>query len=285
MGNVAENYRRVRAAIPEDVALVVAAKGRTPDEVREVIEAGARIIGENYVQEAEQAAAALGDAARQVEWHMIGHLQRNKVSKAIPVFDVVQTVDSMRLASALDARAQRPLRVYLEVNIGGEESKSGMSPDEVEQFIKDAGSYANINITGLMTIAPESEDPETSRPYFHQLRDLRDRLQNLQLTAIYQTDASVNISARASIPDLTSSLNDSPKAILFGCIETAKILRLSLPVMSKSVNNLIEELWVESPDPEILFNESTFMLPGAAAKSAASTNMMVSHDVESIGNI
>jgi len=181
MRSVAENYERIRAAVPQDVALVVAAKGRTPHEVGEVIEAGAGIIGENYVQEAERAVAALGEAARRVEWHMIGHVQRNKVNKALPLFDVIQTVDSARLARALDGRATRPLRAYVEVNVGAEESKSGVAPGDVRGLLEEVAGLENLRVEGLMAMEPYFDDPERARPYFRRVRELFDAMRELSL--------------------------------------------------------------------------------------------------------
>ena len=181
MGSAADKYRRIRAAIPQDVALVVAAKGRSPQEVVEVVEAGARIVGENYVQEAERAVSALGDAARRVEWHMIGHLQRNKVNKALPLFDVIQSVDSAKLARALDGRAQRPLRALVEVNVGAEDSKSGIAPGEVKGLLTEISGLKNLRVEGLMAMEPYFDDPERARPYFRRLKELYEGMRELDL--------------------------------------------------------------------------------------------------------
>ena len=180
MGKIAENYRRIRDSLPEDVVLLVAAKGRTPEQVAQVVEAGARVIGENYVQEAQSAVAGLGAAARQVEWHMIGHLQRNKVNKALPLFDVIQTVDSLRLARTLDARARSALRTFVEVNVGGEDGKSGVAPAEVKALLDEMAGLQKLRVEGVMTMEPYFEDPERARPYFQRMRALYEDLAGLR---------------------------------------------------------------------------------------------------------
>jgi len=123
-----ENFRRLRESLPEHVTLVVAAKGRSVNEVAAVIEAGARVIGENYVPEVERHRDGLGALADRAEWHMIGHVQRNKTRRALARCDVIQSVDSARLARALNERAEGPVRVCVEVCIAGEQSKQGVAP-------------------------------------------------------------------------------------------------------------------------------------------------------------
>ena len=180
-GRIAENYIRLRQQVPDHVAIVVAAKARSPQEIAEVIEAGASAIGQNYVQEAEAAAAALGELAGKADWHMIGHLQRNKVNKALPLFQVIQTVDSLRLAEALDERARSPVRVYLEVDIGGEQAKSGAAPSDVKGLLEAASRLGNLRVEGLMTMEPYFDDPERARPYFRRMKGLFDELKGLRL--------------------------------------------------------------------------------------------------------
>jgi pyridoxal phosphate enzyme (YggS family) len=180
-GSIAENYRRIREELPGEVDILVAAKGCNPGELAEVMEAGARIFGENYVQEAEAAVAALGERAGAAHWHMIGHLQRNKVSKALDLFDLVQTVDSARLAGALNNRAAEPLGVLVEVNIAGEESKSGVAPGEVLHLLKEISALDKLQVEGLMTMEPYFEDSEMARPYFVRMRGLFEKLRGAGL--------------------------------------------------------------------------------------------------------
>jgi pyridoxal phosphate enzyme (YggS family) len=173
--DAAENYSRIRRSLPDDVIIVVAAKARTAAEMADVIAAGATGIGHNYVQEAQAARAALG-ATPGVEWHMIGHLQRNKAGRALEAFDVFQSVDSLRLAEALNDRAEAPVRACIEVNVGGESSKTGAPIDSVPGLVRGIGALPNVRIEGLMTIEPPREDPNDARPYFRRMRELFEQI-------------------------------------------------------------------------------------------------------------
>ncbi len=180
----ARNYLDIRGELADDVTLVVAAKGRTPAEVAAVLDAGATVIGENYVQEAVALKGALGEGAARAEWHMIGHLQRNKVRQALPLFDVVQGVDSVRLAGALDRAAERPVRVLVEVNVGGEESKFGVAPEGAAGLVRGMSELPNLRVEGLMTMEPYCADPEDARPYFRRMRELFAELGDLAIPGV-----------------------------------------------------------------------------------------------------
>jgi pyridoxal phosphate enzyme (YggS family) len=173
--DAADNYSRIRQSLPEDVTIVVAAKGRTAAETADVIAAGATVIGHNYVQEAQAVRAALGETPG-VEWHMIGHLQRNKAGRALEVFDAFQGVDSLRLARALNDRAQAPVRACIEVNVGGESSKTGAPFDSIPALVAEIAALPNLRVEGLMAMEPYCEDPEDARPYFRRMRELFERL-------------------------------------------------------------------------------------------------------------
>ena len=178
---IKENIRKLQNELPQGAELTAAAKGRTPEEVLQAVEAGVRVIGENYVQEAEKARGAIGGRA---EWHMIGHLQKNKVKKAVALFDMIETVDSIELAREIDKRcaeAGRVMPVLVEVNSGREEQKAGVLPENAEQLIKDISSLPNIRVMGLMTMGPRFGNPEDSRPYFVITRRLFDRIKALKL--------------------------------------------------------------------------------------------------------
>jgi PLP dependent protein len=183
--SVAANLEAVRDRIhsaaeradrsPSSVRLVgasSAAKGVTPEKLRAALEAGLTDFGENRVQEAEASIAALGSRAKDATWHFIGHLQTNKAAAAIHLFDIIQSVDSLRLAESLSRRASRPLQVLLEVNVAGEASKQGLSPAEVAPVGSRVANLPNLELTGLMTIAPMADDPELVRPVFRALREL-----------------------------------------------------------------------------------------------------------------
>lgn len=171
-GSIAESFREIRDSLPDGVRLVVAAKGRKGREIREAIEAGAREVGENYVQDAERHRLELGEATEQVEWHLIGHLQRNKINRALPLFSMLQSLDSLRLARAIDKRTEEPIPALIEVNIAGEESKYGIPVDEVAQLAPRLAELDGVRVRGLMTMEPYMEDPEGARPYFRRMREL-----------------------------------------------------------------------------------------------------------------
>ena len=178
---IKENIRRLLAELPPGVELVAAAKNRTPDEVLQAVEAGIKVIGENYVQEAEEASAAVGAKAA---WHMIGHLQKNKVKKAVGLFDMIETVDSVELAREIDKRCAqigKVMPVLVEVNSGREEQKAGVPPENAEALIREISHLPNIKVMGLMTMGPRFGNPEDSRPYFVITRRLFDRIKALEI--------------------------------------------------------------------------------------------------------
>lgn len=180
--SIEERTRRFLSDIPADVVVVAAAKTRTPDEVRAVLAAGISIIGENYVQETEAAQAAVSRAA--AKWHLIGHLQRNKAKDAVRLFDLIQTVDSARLAETLDAASRalgRVTPILVEVNSAREPQKSGVLPEDVTDFVRALGRLEAIHVMGLMTMGPLVGDPEASRPAFRETKRLFDRLGRLVL--------------------------------------------------------------------------------------------------------
>jgi len=181
MAMVRQNINQISGELPEGVQLVAAAKTRQPAEVLEVVEAGVRIIGENYVQEAESAYAVVGNRAK---WHFIGHLQRNKVKKAVRIFDMIETVDSVEIAREIDKRCAQIAKimpVLIEVNSGREKQKSGVFPESVEQLVEEISTLPNIKVEGLMTMGPRLGDPEESRPYFVETRKIFERIKKLGL--------------------------------------------------------------------------------------------------------
>ncbi|PIE36122.1 YggS family pyridoxal phosphate-dependent enzyme [candidate division KSB3 bacterium] len=219
--SITENFRKLRQEIPEHVTIVLAAKTRTPEEVEEAIAAGATDIGENYVQEAEAMFQALGEKAKQVKWHMIGTLQKNKINKALPMFDIFQTVDSLDKAVALNKRAARlnkELPVYIEVNIGGEASKSGMPPEyaSIEQLVRDMAELEYIRVEGLMTMGPMSPDPEESRPYYRDTKKIFDKLTELHIPNISMNTLSMGMSGSYKVAVEEGSTMVRLGTIVFG---------------------------------------------------------------------
>ena len=167
--------------LPQGVKLVVAAKGRTFQEVFEAIEAGAEIIGENYVQEGERLYQIIGE---KVEWHFIGHLQKNKVKRAVTVFDMIETVDSVEIAKEIDKRCGqigKVMPVLIEINSGEEEQKFGVHPEYAEELIKEISGLQNVKVVGLMTMGPRFGNPENSRPYFVKMREVFEKIRRLNL--------------------------------------------------------------------------------------------------------
>jgi len=191
MVDVAANYRNIvdrihSAAVKAGrdagrIKLLAAAKAQSIDAIRAGIKAGVILIGENYVQEAEEKKRQI---SAPVEWHMIGHLQRNKAKTAVEIFDVIESLDSLALARELDKEGRRRgkiIRALVEVNLAGEKTKSGIPADNVAALLQEAAPLANLRIEGLMTVPPFKDDVEEVRPYFRALRELKDKLIDLNL--------------------------------------------------------------------------------------------------------
>ena len=167
---------------PEEITLVAVTKGVALDAIREAVEAGVRHVGENRVQEAEAKQPSLADINALVTWHMVGHLQTNKVKTALGLFDIIHSVDSLHLAEAVSRSATKPVPVFLEVNITGENTKFGLSADEL---IRDGATVAllpNLEVRGLMMVAPQAADAEHVRPHFRRLREAAERLDLRELS-------------------------------------------------------------------------------------------------------
>jgi len=183
--SVAANLEAVRSRIaaaseragrdPAGVTLVGASaafKGVTNAQIEAALAAGLHDFGENRVQAAAERIAALGPRAREATWHLIGHLQRNKVREALALFDILEAVDSLRLAEDLSRRSDHAVSILLEVNVAGEASKFGFAPVEVGAAVAAIGKLPKIDLRGLMTVAPAAADPEAVRPVFRELREL-----------------------------------------------------------------------------------------------------------------
>jgi pyridoxal phosphate enzyme (YggS family) len=187
MVSIAENLERVREQIaraaaksgrsPDDVELVAITKTHSAEKVRKAIEAGQTLFGENRVQEAR---AKIPELPSNIRWHFVGHLQKNKIRHALPLFELIHSVDSLVLAEDVDRIAQEEAlhpRVLLEVNVAGEGSKFGFAPENLRAQMEALLALPRLSILGLMTIPPLAEEAEASRKYFVQLRELRDHLQ------------------------------------------------------------------------------------------------------------
>ena len=168
------------------------------EAIQEAYRAGQRLFGENRVQEFETKAGAVADLAG-LEVHMIGHLQSNKSRRAAELFQAIDSVDSVKLAERLNAGAReldKVLPVLLEINVGGEEAKAGLSLDwtDVEPLLANAAQWANLEICGLMTVPPFTDDPEGARPYFQQLRELRDEIARRNFPNVSMETLSIGMS-------------------------------------------------------------------------------------------
>jgi len=176
MAGIRNNIQDILTSLPGHVDLVAAAKSRSVEEILEAIDGGVKIVGENYTREAEEKFSVIG---RKVKWHFIGRLQKNKVKKAVRIFDMIETVDSVEIAVAIDkacAEIEKVMPVLIEVNSGKEENKSGILPQNLEFLIKDIVGFKNIKLSGLMTMGPMLKNPEDYRPYFRETKKLFDKI-------------------------------------------------------------------------------------------------------------
>ncbi len=179
--SIAENVGQILAELPAGVKLVAAAKTRTPQEIREAVEAGIKIVGENYVQEAENANQIVGN---RVEWHFIGHLQRNKVKKAVELFDMIETVDSLEIAGEIDKRCGqigKVMPVLVEINSGREAQKAGVMPENAIELINAIVTLKNIRVEGLMTMGTATGNVEELRANFRETREIFEQLKKMVL--------------------------------------------------------------------------------------------------------
>lgn len=192
--SIAHNVRNILSVLPSGVKLVAAAKARTSEEIIQAVEAGVKIVGENYVQEAEAHFHHLG---RRVKWHFIGHLQRNKVKRAVHIFDMIESVDSLELAKEIEkhcSKIKKKMPVLIEINSGRERQKFGVLPEETEALIREIKDFPHIQIHGLMTMGPFAGDPEEARPYFVKTRRLWDELKKSNLQGVRMDHLSMGMS-------------------------------------------------------------------------------------------
>jgi pyridoxal phosphate enzyme (YggS family) len=190
-----ETVERLRLEIPGAVEILAAVKGRTDEERRTALAAGIRCLGDNYVQEAQAAQTSIG--RNEASWHLIGHLQRNKVNAAVRLFDLIQTVDSARLAERIDEacrRIGRVMPVLIEVNTGREPQKAGVFPEETLELARRIVELPSLRLRGLMTMGPAVSDPEQLRPAFAEARRLFERLATLDLPTAEISTLSMGMS-------------------------------------------------------------------------------------------
>lgn len=184
---IRENIAKIREGIlrPNQITIVAVSKGRSIEEIKAAIDAGITDIGENRVQEAllkYKQLSAIRSTLSAIKWHMVGHLQTNKVRDAVKIFDLIQSVDTLHLAEEIDKQASKMNKIQdilIEIKTSPEANKFGLKPDEAIEVIKEMVKLKDINIKGLMTIAPIADNPEKARPYFRMLRELRDKINAL----------------------------------------------------------------------------------------------------------
>ncbi|MBI4526566.1 MAG: YggS family pyridoxal phosphate-dependent enzyme [Deltaproteobacteria bacterium] len=203
MIDVAANYRKILAQIgeaaarsgrsPGEIRILAASKSQSIDLIRGAIEAGVRYIGENYVQEARDKKKHICEP---VEWHMIGHLQRNKAKPAVECFDLIQTLDNLDLALELEKEARKrakTVRAFIEVNLAREEAKSGIHKEEVKHLLEEVGKLSRLSVEGLMAVPPFKENPEEVRPYFRELREMQSKLKQFKIPNVDLKELSMGM--------------------------------------------------------------------------------------------
>ncbi len=185
MSDIKNNVREILKELPEEAQLVAAAKKRKPDEILEAIEAGIKIIGENYIKEAKKAYKAIGKKAK---WHFIGIPQIEKHDllrrKNLEMFDMIETIDRIGIATEIDekcAQIDKVMPILIEINSGEESQKFGVLPQNAKELIKKISQLSNLKIMGLMTMGPRFGNPENSRPYFIKTKKLFDEIKEMNL--------------------------------------------------------------------------------------------------------
>ena len=217
---IRENVTQVLSELPDGVTLVAASKTRSPGEIQEAIEAGVRIIGENYVQEAESVYRVIGDKA---EWHLIGRLQKNKVKKAVGLFDMIETVDSVAIASEINKRCAqigRTMPILIEINSGREVQKSGVLPEKAVALARGISNLTNLKLMGLMTMGPLLVNPEDLRTYFRETKNLFEEIRELNLP-------------NASMKYLSMGMTDSYKVAIE---EGANMVRIGTRIFGERID-------------------------------------------------
>ena len=191
---IERNITEIMQSLPPEVELVAAAKTRNAEEVNTAVSAGIHAIGYNYIQEAERMRPLIGGST---PWHMIGHLQRNKVKKAVELFDMIETIDSERLALEVEkqsAAAGKVMPVLIEINSGKESNKSGVLPENVIGLIKRIHHLPHLKIKGLMTMGPRFGNPEDARPYYRVTKKIFEEIKQAHLPEVEMRDLSMGMS-------------------------------------------------------------------------------------------
>jgi len=191
---IKRNLTEIKQSLPPDVVLVAAAKTRSADEVNTAVTAGIDAIGYNYIQEAERMRPLVEGT---LPWHMIGHLQRNKVKKAVELFDMIETIDSERLALEVNKQSvavDKVMPVLIEINSGKESNKSGVLPEDAIGLIRRINHLSNLVIVGLMTMGPRFGDPEDARPYYRITKRIFEEIKKTEIPGVEMCYLSMGMS-------------------------------------------------------------------------------------------
>lgn len=181
MMSIKDNIAKLKKDIPSNVKILAATKTRTVDEIKEAIEAGIVFFGENYVQEAEEKYSKIN--RENIQLHFIGHLQKNKINRALKTFDVIN-IDSFEIAKAIDKKASNKVKVTIEINISQEEQKKGCKPEELVGLVSEISKLENVEVIGLMAMTPYFDDAEKTRPYFKKMKELFDKVKSDELNVL-----------------------------------------------------------------------------------------------------
>ena len=190
--SIKKNIIHLRNNIPKNIQILAATKTRTVQQIKEAIDSGIKIFGENYVQEAEKKYNEI-KKIHNIKLFFIGHLQKNKINRALKIFDLL-TVDSFDIASEINKRADKKIKILIEVNISNEPQKNGCKPGELTNLIKKLSELKNIEVIGLMTMAPYFKDAEKTRPHFKKMKSLFEDIKKLKLENVKMNILSLGMS-------------------------------------------------------------------------------------------
>lgn len=188
---IKQNIAKIIDGIPSDIQLIAATKSHSVKEIEEAISAGIKTIGENYVQEAKQKYEKLKG---KVKFHLIGHLQANKVKDAVEIFGMIQTVDSLKLAKEINKRTKKAMPVLIEINIAYEKNKSGVFQEDILNFLDSVKNLKNLQIKGIMTMCPILKNPEDYRQYFRKMKNLFEKIKSEKMQNIEMEILSMGMS-------------------------------------------------------------------------------------------
>lgn len=190
--SIKENIAKLKKTIPNNVKILAATKTRTKEQIWEAIDAGINIFGENYIQEAEKKYSEI-KKDNKIELYFIGHLQKNKINRALKIFDVIN-IDSYEIADEINKKADKKIKILIEVNIGNEPQKHGCKPEELINLIKKLSELKNIYVKGLMAMAPYFEDAEKTRTYFMEMKLVFDKINGMKIKNIKIDNLSLGMS-------------------------------------------------------------------------------------------